>query len=207
MGWISFFHTDSRRGDPQIHSHVVVISAVASRESQKVGSLHTRRMWGQLTHYREVYQRELSENLRARGIDAAYDHERKEAWVRGIPENAVEAFSQRRNTAVASAEREASERHGRELLELAVNERRRLINKAIMLGRSEKGEHKPDPAEWKQRAASIGWMKQWWITSRQMGYNPDQGGAGGGRGREAPPSDLDAGDLRWDQGSDLSPQR
>jgi conjugative relaxase-like TrwC/TraI family protein len=103
LAWVTFFHTSSRSGDPQLHTHVAILNLVASRETPRLGGLDTRALQGQFTHFRAIYQQNLATNLKNIGLDVRYDHEKLEAIIDGISEHLIERHSQRKHMSLAYA--------------------------------------------------------------------------------------------------------
>lgn len=158
--WICFDHEQSRFGDPQLHTHCVIINVVQSRISDKVGSLFTKNLHGKIKgpgSVDEFYQQALAENLTRAGIDAWYDADRAYAMVRGVSDEAADAFSTRRAAGEERA-REYAESRGWVFDELPQHVQARLITGGV---RSIRKAGTPGTREqWQQRARDIGWQPQ-----------------------------------------------
>ena len=90
----SFQHETSRRLDPQLHIHNVVMN-MTRREDGKFVGLEVREMFAAQAFLKSVFHADLAQRLHARG----YDIEIRECGVvalREVPKTLVEAFSQRR---------------------------------------------------------------------------------------------------------------
>ena len=96
----AFDHYDSRTGDPQLHTHVVIANKVCTTSDGKWRSLDSRPVYHALVALSERYNAALADRLsadlgvqweqRTRGAD------RNPAWeIAGIPDELVKAFSSR----------------------------------------------------------------------------------------------------------------
>jgi len=90
----SFLHETSRRLDPQLHIHNVVMNMTRRQDGKFVG-LETREMFAAQAFVKAVFHADLARRLQARG----YEIDVREGGVvaiREVPKSLVEAFSQRR---------------------------------------------------------------------------------------------------------------
>ena len=90
----SFQHETSRRLDPQLHIHNVVMN-MTRREDGKFVGLETREMFAAQAFVKSVFHADLAQRLQARGY-AVEIREGGVATLRDVPKPLVEAFSQRR---------------------------------------------------------------------------------------------------------------
>ena len=102
----AFDHWDSRAGDPQLHTHLVVLNRVQG-EDGRWRTLDSRGMFKATVALSEMYNGVLSDYLtRTLGVDWAPERRRHSATpkyeVAGVPEELREAFS-RRSTAIEEA--------------------------------------------------------------------------------------------------------
>jgi conjugative relaxase-like TrwC/TraI family protein len=96
----AYDHYDSRAGDPQLHTHVVISNKVRTVYDGRWRSLDGRPMHAATVALSEHYNGLLADHLtRALGIDwDARDRgrDRNRAWeITGVPERLIEAFSSR----------------------------------------------------------------------------------------------------------------
>ena len=64
-----FQHTDSREGDPQLHSHAVVLNACKGKDSGKTGALDINTILNAQHKLGEIYRNELQNRLEQRGLE------------------------------------------------------------------------------------------------------------------------------------------
>lgn len=175
MTWIKFRHEVGRRGDPQLHTHVVVPNVVRSLESESVGSLDTRRAQGRINAlHRVTYHQELARNLREVGIAATFTNKGgvPEAVVDGIDPAVTRALSQRREEAVAKA----AELVGGDLSAVSDYARKRVVNGAAKHLRPRHGEYHGDRATWEKRLEQHA-RKEWHGMVRTQGWVSGSAGA------------------------------
>ena len=153
--WICFDHAQSRAGDPDLHTHVVLLNTVHSQSSGRLGSLRTFKLHGQGWPLSAQYNRALSEGLRRIGIDAWYDSEHRETKIRGISDEVLETFSNRRAQGKAWAEAYAI-KQGWEFDRLSDDQQRRLVAYGTVVTRS-KDIKTGNTEEWRRRAQATGW--------------------------------------------------
>ena len=90
----SFQHETSRRLDPQLHIHNVVMN-MTRREDGKFVGLETREMFAAQAFVKSVFHADLALRLQARGY-AVEIRESGVVAIRDVPKPLLEAFSQRR---------------------------------------------------------------------------------------------------------------
>lgn len=116
-----FDHYDSRAGDPQLHTHVVVSNKVQTAFDGKWRSLDGRPMHAAVVALSEHYNAVLADRL-TRTFGFAWEtrqrgRDRNPAWeVTGVPEELIAAFSTRSHDIEAETDRliaEHTAKHGR----------------------------------------------------------------------------------------------
>lgn len=99
----SFTHTESRKNDPQLHTHNVVMNAVQDGDGQW-RSLETLRMYEGKQMAGLIYRYELANLVKSLGYDIDItDRDKGFFDIKGIPESLMEAFSKRRQQVLESA--------------------------------------------------------------------------------------------------------
>ncbi len=118
----AFDHYDSRSGDPQLHTHVVISNKVLTAQDGKWRTLAGRPMHSAVVAVSELYNAALADQLtRTLGVGwEARDRgrDRNPAWeVEGVPDELVTEFSTRTRHIEAEKDRLIAEyvaRHGRQ---------------------------------------------------------------------------------------------
>ena len=90
----SFQHETSRRLDPQLHIHNVVMN-MTRREDGKFVGLETREMFAAQAFLKSVFHADLARRLQARGYEIEI-RDNGVVTLKDIPKSLVDAFSQRR---------------------------------------------------------------------------------------------------------------
>jgi len=108
LTWVQWQHRMSRRGDPQLHTHVSLINVVRSRVDGKVGTLDTFLLHGLYPSVRETYHRALADELRELDLQVQFDPKVPAAVLTEMPERLLRHFSGR----TADAEKWLQEKHG-----------------------------------------------------------------------------------------------
>ena len=108
LTWIQWQHRTSRRGDPQLHTHVTIPNVVRSRVDGKVGTLDTFAMNGFYATVRDIYHRALADELRKLDLPVEFDAKLCAAILTAVPEQVLRHFSRR----TADAEVWLREKHG-----------------------------------------------------------------------------------------------
>jgi conjugative relaxase-like TrwC/TraI family protein len=155
----SFPQLTSRAGDPQYHVHNVVLNR-AQTDAGKIGALDTRDLGQQRHGYSAVFDRALAEELGAMGVEVAWKSGARpdghRSWeIRGIDQEALDAFSQRRaqiTKAMAPVVAAQEEKLGRDLNAL---ERSRIAQTINLVTRQSKDEGDID---WTEKLA--GWTEK-----------------------------------------------
>ncbi|MDR1427767.1 MAG: relaxase domain-containing protein, partial [Bifidobacteriaceae bacterium] len=158
----AYDHWDSRAGDPQLHTHVVVSNKVCTAKDSKWRTLDGRPMRAATVAMSELYNGVLADHL-TRLFGLGWDtrdrgRNRNPAWeVEGVTEELIAEFSQR--TAAIEAEKdrlveEYARRHGRQPSARTVV---RLRQQATLATRQDKEVHSLAAltADWRRRAQSL----------------------------------------------------
>ena len=95
LTWIQWQHRMSRRGDPQLHTHITIPNVVRSRVDGKVGTLDTFALHGLYPSVRETYHRALADALRKLDLPVAFDPKLCAAILTNVPEQVLRHFSGR----------------------------------------------------------------------------------------------------------------
>ncbi|MBB6117806.1 conjugative relaxase-like TrwC/TraI family protein [Rahnella inusitata] len=100
----SFTHTESRKNDPQLHTHNVVMNAVQDGDGQW-RSLETLRMFEGKLMSGLIYRYELANLVKSLGYDIDItDREKGFFDIKGVPGALMDMFSKRRQQVVESAQ-------------------------------------------------------------------------------------------------------
>jgi len=158
----AFDHYDSRSGDPQLHTHVVISNKVMTVQDGRWRTLAGRPMHSAVVAVSELYNAALADRLthalrlgweaRERGRD------RNPAWeIEGVPDELVSEFSTRSRHIEAEKDRlitEYAAKHGRQPSARTVL---KLRAQATLTTRPEKQVRSLADltAEWRQRAARV----------------------------------------------------
>jgi conjugative relaxase-like TrwC/TraI family protein len=154
--WVSFEHTTSRKGDPQLHSHVAMINVVKSVESDRIGGLDRGQVYPKRVALRVHYHQELANNLQRAGFDAWYDPAKFEARIRNIPDDVLDAFSLRTKQSISRAKEYLAQK-SIDFDSLPAYKQSAYISGAAAATREDLPRLKADPAEWRTRAENLGW--------------------------------------------------
>lgn len=101
--YASFVHTESRKHDPQLHSHNVVMNAVKDSDGQW-RSLETLKMYEGKMMAGLVYRSELAMLVKKLGYDIEItDREKAFFDIKGVSDSLMDNFSKRRKEVVAAA--------------------------------------------------------------------------------------------------------
>lgn len=146
-----FMHTTSRAGDPQLHSHAVMLN-VCVRADGTTGTLDNRTMLRNQGAMGAVYRAELASSLE-RELGVMVTRDKRNFKVNGVPDEISELFSKRRNAIEKASEingyTTAQNRAGARLLAVATRDR-----KADVPERDELEER------WTREIANAGWSKE-----------------------------------------------
>jgi conjugative relaxase-like TrwC/TraI family protein len=124
----SFRHETSRRLDPQLHIHNVVMNLTRRSDGKWVG-LETREMYAAQAFLKSAFHADLARRLRARGYDVEI-REGGVATLRDIPKSLVDAFSQRRRKDIEPY-LAATGKHGARAAEIAALQTRNVKDRDI----------------------------------------------------------------------------
>lgn len=118
---MAFDHYDSRAGDPQLHTHVVISNKVRTVHDGRWRSLDGRPMHAATVALSEHYNAVLADHL-TRTLGVGWEprdrgRDRNRAWeIAGVPERLIETFSSRSQAIEQEADRLVAryrDRHGR----------------------------------------------------------------------------------------------
>ncbi len=177
VGWLEFTHHTSRpvkseekggkitfspdlsvAGDPDLHTHFLIPSAVFGDDG-KVGSLDTMAIRGFIFEADAYYQATLGQKLRDAGFDVVLDERTGAARMVAIPEDISRVFSKRTNMGEALARQEAAKR-GEDWDSLSPDQQVTRTKNATQT-RQQKGMAQKDDvanfAEWRRQAVQAGW--------------------------------------------------
>lgn len=173
LAWIAFAgeHTYSRRGDPQIHTHVAILNVVRSLESDKVGSLPKRELHGHFADktFERAYQQELARELFAIGIDIGHDQTTAVTRVTGIPDAILTAMSGRTEEAREEAAKRAAEK-GIDFDALTPAQQGLWTTNVAADTRQDKEPDPPDFHEWVARAVEAVGTEEWNRMAEARGW-------------------------------------
>jgi conjugative relaxase-like TrwC/TraI family protein len=173
-----FLHRQSRAGDPQVHTHVLVSGRVRCLEDDVWRALDSRALHRQLKPAGMVYQAALRAELTARlGVAWTPVDRHGQAEIEGVPDALRRLFSQRRTMSeVRAAELLATRREelGRDL---TPSERRSLFQQAVLDTRSAK-DHAGDDERglhdrWIEEAVDAGLAPERWVRD-SLDRSPDR---------------------------------
>lgn len=156
--WVQWQHRMSRKGDPQLHTHVSLLNVVRSRVDGKIGTLDTLLLHGFYHRPRETYHRVLAGELAKLGLPVAFEEQIPAARVIGIPDLVLRHFSGRTADAEKAAAEWLQENRGVNFAELSPRERSMWLSKAAAATRPPKPSVPEDiHAEWRDRAEANGY--------------------------------------------------
>ncbi|MGE3257869.1 MobF family relaxase [Pseudonocardia sp.] len=155
-----FEHTTSRTGDPQLHTHALVVNKVRCtdgvwRTIDGYEVFHHKKAAGAI--YQAALRTELATRL---GVAFEPVTEHGQAEVSGVPDELLAAWSTRTAAVMADAIptiAEAEEALGRPV---TAAERARIVKTAVLATRPPKDHHVPEAglrARWREQAQALGW--------------------------------------------------
>ncbi|MCA0331041.1 MAG: relaxase domain-containing protein, partial [Actinobacteria bacterium] len=155
-----FEHTTSRTGDPQLHTHALVVNKVRCTDSvwrtiDGYEVFHHKKAAGAL--YQSALRTELATRL---GVTFEPVTEHGQAEIAGVPEALLAAWSTRTQAVMADAIptiADAEEALGRPV---SAAERARIVKTAVLATRPPKEHHVPEAglrARWREQAHTLGW--------------------------------------------------
>lgn len=115
-----FMHDTNRNLEPHLHTHAIVVNATYDESTEKFKTLSTDKVgntqgfvettWNNKIALGKLYRAFLKEELAAQGFE--FEHAGKNGlWeIKGIPPEALKAFSTRREEILAAVEKEASQK-------------------------------------------------------------------------------------------------
>jgi len=185
VGWASFMHFTARPtlavqdgpdgqtyvmdvpvpGDPQTHIHNAMFNLVVTADGH-VGSLDSAEMHDRVHEFGAYFQSRLADELRALGIEVAYNKAEQAAVVACIPEFAREAFSKGHKATVRKA-KDYAQRHGLDWDALPAERKLALLGTTAQHTRLEKFDGKSDRELWREHAGRIGWQHTTAITDER----------------------------------------
>lgn len=158
----AFDHYDSRAGDPQLHTHVVISNKVLTVQDDRWRTLAGRPMHAVVVAVSELYNAALADQLtRVLGVEweaRERGRDRNPAWeIEGVPDELVTEFSTRSRHIEAEKDRLIAEyvaKHGRQPSARTVL---KLRAQATLATRPEKQVRSLADltAEWRQRAGRV----------------------------------------------------
>ena len=154
-----FEHRSSRAGDPQLHTHALVVNKVRCvdgvwRTLDAVELFHHKKSAGMI--YQAALRAELQQRLGV-GFTAVSEH--GQAEVAGVPATLLAVWSKRAAQVAAEAEPTIAEYEQRLGRDLSPAERARVVKTAVLKTRPGKQHHDPDTlhARWQAEARTVGW--------------------------------------------------
>ena len=182
VGWASFMHFTARPtlavqdgqdgqtyvmdvpvpGDPQTHIHNAMFNLVVTADGH-VGSLDSAEMHDRVHEFGAYFQARLADELRALGIEVAYNKAEQAAVIACIPEFARDAFSKGHKATVRKA-KDYAQRHGLDWDALPAERKLALLGTTAQHARLEKFDGKSDRELWREHAERIGWQHTTAIT-------------------------------------------
>lgn len=161
LTWIQWQHRQSRRGDPQLHTHVTMLNVVRSRVDGKVGTLDTFLLHGFYPKAREIYHRSLAAELDKLGMEVKFDSRVPAAVLTNVPEIVVRHFSGRAADAEALASKWLEENRGVSFASLTEKQRSQWLTRAAAASRPPKAMYYVPGnghAAWHARATGQGYI-------------------------------------------------
>jgi len=182
VGWASFMHFTARPtlavqdgpdgqtyvmdvpvpGDPQTHIHNAMFNMVVTADGH-IGSLDSAEMHNRVHEFGAYFQARVADELRALGVEVAYNKAEQAAVIACIPEFAREAFSKGHKATVRKA-KDYAQRHGLDWDALPAERKLALLGTTAQHTRLEKFDGKSDRELWREHAERIGWEHTTAIT-------------------------------------------
>ncbi|MFN8212147.1 MAG: MobF family relaxase [Candidatus Nanopelagicales bacterium] len=155
-----FEHTTSRTGDPQLHTHALVLNKVRCvdgvwRTIDGYEVFHHKKAAGAL--YQAALRAELATRL---GVVFGPVSEHGQAEIAGIPDELLAAWSTRTAAIMAEAVPTIAEAEASLGREVSAAERARIVKTAVLATRPPKDPHVPVEGlreRWRKQAAALGW--------------------------------------------------
>lgn len=168
VSWLEFTHRTVRKvagdpdntpGDPGLHTHFVMQSAVVGRDGRRVGSLDTGRIERALYPADSRYQAQLATNLRRAGFDVVLDEQTGAARMTAISDDLCVLFSKRQGRGEELARAYVAER-GQKWSDLDPHQRNQIISAITQSREQRQRGGRDDLADfdgWRRQAKDIGW--------------------------------------------------
>jgi hypothetical protein len=176
VGWVAFRHHTARPtlhiqdgpngptyladipvpADPHSHTHYVLFNLVVT-EDGRIGSLDTQRLHSRVHEFGAYFQARLATELRALGIETAYDKKEEAFVLTAIPQRISDAFSKGRRKREIDA-RAYAERQGLVWDDLPIERKHRILQSAGLAERLAKNAGKNDREIWQEQARALGWI-------------------------------------------------
>ncbi len=192
VGWVSFHHETARPvlhaedatsgtthlvegnvgADPHLHVHNALFNLVVT-EDGRVGSLDTQRLHSRVHEFGAYFQAKLADQLRALGVETAYDEKEQAVVATAIPQEAVEVFS-RRTSDVTRAAKDYARKQGHDWEAMPIEQKLRMLKAATLATRQQKNESDDDRQSWRDRATAIGWSHTTALGSVKQGRPPEE---------------------------------
>lgn len=155
-----FEHTTSRTGDPQLHTHALVVNKVRCadgvwRTIDGYEVFHHKKAAGAL--YQAALRAELATRL---GVVFGPVSEHGQAEIAGVPDELLAVWSTRTAAVMADALPTIAEREASLGREVSAAERARIVKTAVLATRPPKDPHVPAEGlrdRWREQAAALGW--------------------------------------------------
>ncbi len=143
-------------GDPHAHIHNIVYNMVVTPDG-RVGSLDSKRLTAtRALEFGAFFQARLADELRALGIQTAYDQKGEAIVLTDIPQAAVDAFSKGRQQTVRNAKAFAR-KQGLEWDTLSADRKFGLLSAAAVVERRDKEDNRTARQVWRDQAEAMGW--------------------------------------------------
>jgi hypothetical protein len=175
VGWVAFRHHTARPtlhvqdgpngptyladipvpADPHAHIHFVLFNLVVT-EDGRIGSLDTKRLHSRVHEFGAYFQARLATDLRALGIETAYDKKEEAFVLTAIPQRISDVFSKGRRKREIDAKAYA-ERQGLVWDDLPIDRKHRILQSAGLAERLAKNAGKNDREIWQEQAQALGW--------------------------------------------------
>ncbi len=132
-----------RIADPQLHSHALLLNAVLTNDTGRMGAMDRDKLDGLIKEFGGVYQADLARSLRASGIDARLDPETGAARIMDVPAYVTRHLSKRSQDIEAAAHRYAKE-EGLDWDSMTPQHQLKFMRKGVEETRQPKREHDGD---------------------------------------------------------------
>lgn len=155
-----FAHSTSRTGDPQLHTHALVLNKVRCTD-QAWRTLDGYEVYHHKKSAGALYQAALRAELTARlvvGFGPVSEH--GQAEISGVPEELLTAWSTRTTAIDADAAPTIAEAETALGRPVTASERARILKTAVLVTRPAKPAHVPEAdlrRRWVEQAAELGW--------------------------------------------------